>query len=287
MKILVLGASGMLGNALFKVLSKNNDYDVYASTRNNLKKSFFPSQLTSKIIEGIDLENIDMLSSLLAQVKPDVVINCVGIIKQLEQANNPLYAVPLNILLPHRLSQMCTLINARLIHFSTDCVFSGSKGNYIESDETDAKDFYGRSKLLGEVYCSNTITLRTSVIGHELNSSYGLIDWFLSQKTAIKGYTKMIFSGLASYELAKVVGNFVIPNTKLYGLYHVGAVPISKFELLKLVSNEYKKDLTIEPCDKIKINRSLNYSLFQKASGYRAPSWHQMISEMYSFYKED
>ncbi len=287
MKILVLGASGMVGNALLKVLSKNNTYDVYGSSRNNLIKTFLPCELANKIIAGIDIENIDMLSSLLAQVKPNVVINCVGIIKQLEQAKNPLCSVPVNVLLPHRLSQMCALIEARLIHFSTDCVFSGRKGNYLESDETDALDFYGRSKLLGEVYYPNTITLRTSVIGHELNSTYALIDWFLSQKKSIKGYTRMIFSGLPSYELAKVVGDFVIPKAKLNGLYHVGAKPISKFELLRLVKDEYKKDITIDPDDKIKIDRSLNSNLFQRDTGYIAPSWIQMISEMYSFYKED
>ena len=287
MKILVLGVSGMVGNALFKVLSKNNDYDVFGSTRNNLIKSLFPSQLNDKIINSIDVENVDILGSLLAKVKPNIVINCIGVIKQLEQANNPLYVVPVNILLPHRLSHMCDLINARLIHLSSDCVFSGKKGNYIETDETDPKDLYGRSKLLGEVLYPNTITLRTSIFGHELNTSHGLIDWFLSQKKTIKGYTNMIFSGLPNYELAKIIGDFIIPKKKLHGLYHVGAKPISKFELLELVRNKYKKDLTIEPFDEIKINRSLNSSLFQESFGYSPPSWKQMISEMYSFYEKD
>ncbi len=186
-------------------------------------------------------------------------------------------------MLPHQLARLCDLSGSRLIHISTDCVFSGAKGNYKESDFPDANDLYGRSKLLGEVNYHHSVTLRTSIIGHALGSQHGLIDWFLSQQAHVKGYTQAIFSGLPTNELARVVRDFVIPNPSLKGTYHVAAAAISKYELLDLVNVEYEKNLQIEADGELKIDRSLDASLFRAATGYLAPSWPDLIAQMHRF----
>jgi dTDP-4-dehydrorhamnose reductase len=191
--------------------------------------------------------------------------------------------IPINSILPHRLANLCELAEARLIHISTDCVFSGEKGGYVEKDFSDAKDLYGRSKYLGEVDYPNSITLRTSIIGHELNSSKSLINWFLSQEGSVKGYKNAIFSGLPTNEMAKVIRDYVIPNPSLKGLYQVSADPISKFDLLQLVSDVYGKIIQIIPDDLVKIDRSLNSEKFCKATGFKPKPWPQLIKEMYEF----
>lgn len=282
MRILVLGASGMLGNAMLRVLSERVDWTVYGTVRTEC-----PPLLAlvkgGRLVTGIHVDKYDSLLAAFAQTNPDVVINCVGLVKQLANAENPLEAVPINTLLPHRLARICQLIGARLVHISTDCVFSGKKGNYSESDLEDAQDVYGRSKLLGEVIYPHVVTLRTSIIGHELRGGHGLIDWFLSQQESVKGYTDAIFSGLPTCELARVVRDFVIPNTKLHGVYHVAADSISKYDLLHLVNSVYHKGLHIEPDSSFHINRSLNASRFKEATGYVAPGWQELITKMCEF----
>lgn len=283
MKVLVLGASGMLGNAILRVLSRTSHYEAWGSVRSGWTTTNVSDELSSRIISGVHAENADGLACIFEQVRPEVVINCIGLVKQRAEADDPLSALPINSILPHRLARLCALVHARLVHISTDCVFSGRKGGYVESDECDAQDLYGRSKLLGEVRYPHAITLRTSIIGHELNSARGLIGWFLAQEGSIKGYSKAIFSGLPACELARVIGDFVIPRPDLDGLYHVAAEPISKYELLKLVNREYGKGLRIEPDEQLKINRSLNAGRFQQATGYQAPPWPQLISQMRAF----
>lgn len=283
MRILVLGASGMLGNAMVQVLAQDPHHQVFGSARSAWVKKHFTPELADNIITGIDVENADALARLFAQVRPEAVINCIGLVKQLAEANDPLYALPINALLPHRLARLCELIEARLVHISTDCVFSGRKGGYVETDEADAQDLYGRSKLFGEVDYPHAVTLRTSIIGHELNSSHGLIGWFLAQQGSVKGYTRAIFSGLPTCELARVIRDLVLPRPELHGLLHVAAEPISKYDLLQLVNKEYGKDLRIEPDDQLKIDRSLNANRFREATGYVAPPWLQLVAQMRAF----
>lgn len=283
MRILVLGASGMLGNAMIRVMAQDTRHEIFGSARSNWVKKYFHAELADRILTGIDVENADVLARLFAEVRPEVVVNCVGLVKQLAEANDPLSALPINALLPHRLARLCELVQARLVHISTDCVFSGRKGGYTEIDEPDAEDLYGRSKLLGEVDYPHAVTLRTSIIGHELNSVHGLIGWFLAQEGCVKGYTHAIFSGLPTCELAKIIREFVLPKPKLHGLYHVAAEPISKYELLQLVNKEYGKGLQIEPDDQLNIDRSLNAQRFQEATGYQAPPWPKLIAQMQAF----
>jgi len=282
MKILVLGASGMLGNAMLRVMSGQEAWSVFGTVR-GADPALHAAAPRAVLISGVHADQPDSLLAAFAQARPDVVINCVGLVKQLTNAEDPLVAVPINTLLPHRLARMCEVAGARLVHVSTDCVFSGKQGSYKESDLADAQDVYGRSKLLGEVGYPHAVTLRTSIIGHELRSAHGLIDWFLSQQARVKGYTEAVFSGLPTCELARVVRDFVIPHASLRGVYHVAAEPISKHDLLQIVNREYGKNLQIEPDDQVKINRSLDASRFREATGYVAPAWPDLIAQMREF----
>lgn len=284
MKILVLGASGMLGNAMLRTLAAAPELAVHGTARSAGVLQRFDAELAGRIVTGVDVENADALAALFANVRPAVVINCIGLVKQLAQADDPLQALPINALLPHRLARLCQLVGARLIHISTDCVFDGRKGGYFESDPPDAQDLYGRSKLLGEVSQSHTITLRTSIIGHELGSAHGLVGWFLSQQGQVRGYRQAVFSGLPTVELAQVVRDHVLPRPGLHGLYHVAAEPINKYELLKLIGTAYGKATVIEPDDRPVIDRSLNAQRFQAATGYVAPPWPELVARMRDFH---
>lgn len=283
MRILVIGASGMLGNVVLRVLSERLDWNVFGTVRSQETKRFFSPTISERVLVGIDVEQQHSLLQAFISAKPQVVINCVGLVKQLAEADDPLKILPINSLLPHYLDRLCEATGARLIHISTDCVFSGEKGNYRESDFPDAKDLYGRSKYLGEVYSSHAVTLRTSLIGHELQSARSLIDWFLEQKGSCKGYTRAVFSGLPTVVLAKIIRDVVLKHPELHGVYHVAAAPISKYELLKLVASVYGKKIEIIPDDGLVVDRSLNASKFQEVTGFIPPSWEEMIKLMYSF----
>lgn len=284
MKIIILGATGMLGNAVFRVLSTQPDLDVWGTIRSPSAARVFDEALKAKLIAHTDVLDQDCLIDLFRKHKPNVVINCVGLIKQFDSANDPLAVLPINALLPHRLVRLCEAVGARLIHISTDCVFSGSRGAYRETDQSDAYDLYGKSKYIGEVTDSaSAITLRTSIIGHELNSQVSLIDWFLAQQGSVKGFTKAIFSGLPTVELARVIKDFVLPRPDLNGLYHVSVAPIDKYALLTLVASAYGKDIEILQDSQLEIDRSLDSSKFRDATGYQPPTWKQLVEVMRDF----
>jgi len=283
MRVLVLGASGMLGNAMVRVLSEKEEWEVFGTLRSSGAVRFFSSKVAKRLVAGVDVENHDALVRLFAQIRPDVVVNCIGLVKQLADADYPLLAIPINSLLPHRLARLCGLVGARLVHMSTDCVFSGRKGGYRESDPSDAEDLYGKSKFLGEVDYPHAITLRTSIIGHELQGGRSLIGWFLSQERQCKGFVKAIYSGLPTVVLAQLVRDVIIPRADLSGLYHVASKPISKYDLLCLVSEIYGKSIEIIPDSSLVIDRSLNADRFREATGYVAPEWHELIKCMHSY----
>ncbi|WP_338525658.1 SDR family oxidoreductase [Pseudomonas batumici] len=281
MRVLVLGATGMLGNAVFKVLSGSPTLSVTGTVRSAKGIESFDKSIKGRLIAGVDVLDQDSLIDVFSQCKPEVVINCVGLIKQLSSAKDPLSTLPINAMLPHRLSKLCALTSARLVHISTDCVFSGRKGMYKEEDISDAEDLYGKSKYIGEVNDQpHVVTLRTSIIGHELNSQASLIDWFLSQSGTVKGFSKAIFSGLPTVELARVIADFVIPRPELQGLYHVSAEPIDKLSLLRQVAKTYQKEINIIPDEQLEIDRSLDSSRFRTAAGYAPPSWADLIEAM-------
>lgn len=282
MKILVFGAGGMIGSAIFRVLHSNNSWNILGTVRKEQDKKLFAAKQSTNLVVVSDVLNNDLLIKTFVEYKPDVVINCIGLTKHHQTSEVPLLAIPLNSLLPHRMAQLCSLISARFIHISTDCVFSGSQGSYSEKSEADAQDLYGKSKLLGEVvHDSHALTLRTSTIGHELNTSYGLLEWFLGQKGSCSGFNKAIFSGLPNIVLAEVIRDYVIPNANLHGLYHVGAKPIGKYELLQLIAKEYQKSIDIAQDNDFKIDRSLNSEKFYKATGYYPLDWPVLIRSMH------
>jgi len=271
MKILVIGASGLIGSSVFRVLSEQTDWIVRGSIRNNNLISLFAPSLRGGLIPCGDLVDSNALTHLFMSTRPEVVVNCAGLTKHKSNADDPLAAIPLNAMLPHRIANLCDLVNARLIHISTDCVFSGNKGRYVETDCADAFDVYGRSKLLGEVTYPHTVTLRTSTIGHELNSTFGLLDWFLSQDRVCNGYERAVFSGLPTVVFAEIIRDFVIPRPTLSGLFHVAANPINKFKLLQIIASTYGKNIQINADRSVVIDRSLDASLFQSATGYIPP----------------
>lgn len=282
-KVLVLGASGMLGNAVLRLFAQSDGYSAVGSARSAGVLRVLPPDLRDRVICGVDVENVDSLTRLFAATRPDVVINCIGLVKQLAEADDPLAAIPINALLPHRLARLCDVAGARLIHMSTDCVFAGTKGMYREDEPSDAQDLYGRSKYLGEVDYPHAVTLRTSIIGHELSGAHGLVGWFLAQQGGVKGYSHAIFSGLPTVELARVMRDCVIPRPELRGLYHVSAEPINKFDLLKLVAQVYGRLIAITPDDGLRIDRSLDSSRFRALTGYAPPSWPELVRSMHQF----
>jgi len=282
-RVLVLGASGMLGNAVLRLFAQSDGFEAFGSARSASVLQLLPQPLRERVLCGVDVESLDSLTRLFAQVQPDVVINCIGLVKQLAEADDPLQAIPINALLPHRLARLCQVAGARFVHISTDCVFTGSKGMYRESDPADAQDLYGRSKHLGETDYPNAVTLRTSIIGQELTSAHGLIGWFLAQTGSVRGFTRAVFSGLPTVELARVIRDHVLPRPHMNGLYHVSAAPITKYELLKLVAHAYGRANEISPDDALVIDRSLDSTRFRQLTGYVPPAWPELVRTMHDF----
>jgi dTDP-4-dehydrorhamnose reductase len=280
MKVLVVGASGMLGHAVLREFAGSPGCQAWGTLRSEKARALLPAALRDRALVGIDAQDDGALTRVFDQLRPDVVVNCVGVVKQLSAAGDPLEAIPLNSLLPHRLARQCARVGGRLVHVSTDCVFTGSRGNYREDDTPDAADLYGRSKLLGEVDEPHAITLRTSIIGHELAGAHGLVGWFLSQKGPIKGFTRAIFSGLPTVTLARLIRDHVLPLPGLHGLYQVSAAAISKYDLLQLVGAAYDHHIEMVPDDKLKIDRSLDSTRFRQVTGWRPPGWPELIREM-------
>lgn len=282
-RILVLGATGMLGNAMVRFLACTQELAVVAATRSIDARRYFAPDLPAEFIGNVDAENPDSLADLFARAQPDVVINAVGLVKQIDSAKSVMAAVPINTLLPHRLARLCAAADARLVHVSTDCVFSGERGKYVEADRADATDVYGLSKYLGEIHAPNAVTLRTSIIGHELRGGLSLLEWFLAQTGSVKGFTRAIFSGFPTVELARIVRDHVLPRPELSGLYHLSAAPIAKYDLLGLIADAYDKTIEIIPDDSFAIDRSLDSSRFREATGYTPPEWPALIQDMCRF----
>jgi len=287
-KVLILGATGMCGHTLLRSLAARSEFTVHATVRSHdgLER-WFPSELLARLHAPVDADRFDSLVEVLNAVRPDVVINCIGVIKQQAAAKDPLACIAINALLPHRVAQECARLDARLIHISTDCVFSGQQGNYAENDFPDCNDLYGRTKLLGEVDYPHAVTLRTSIIGHELNSHVSLIDWFLTQQGKVRGFTRAIYSGFPTVEMARIIADVVIPRPDLHGLYHVSSEPISKYDLLCLVRETYGKTIDIEPDADFACDRSLDSRRFREATGYSPPAWSELVQSMHDGWERE
>jgi dTDP-4-dehydrorhamnose reductase len=229
---------------------------------------------------GIELTSADSLAPVFADFRPEAVVNAVGIVKQRPTAEEAIPSIEINALLPHRLALLCAAAGARLVHMSTDCVFSGRKGGYTEGDPSDAEDLYGRTKFLGEVHAPNALTIRTSIIGPELSRKTSLLEWFLAQRTTIRGFRKAIFSGFTTIEMARIIELVLTRLPLLSGVYHVASEPISKFDLLGLIKAALGLPVEIVPDDDFRCDRSLDSARFCAESGYRPPAWQTMVDEL-------
>jgi dTDP-4-dehydrorhamnose reductase len=287
MRIIVLGATGMLGHELFKICLQRT-VDVHGVVRN---KTVLTEKIKQPVEERLhvvdDIRNIDAVEKIVAAIQPDHIINCIGIVKQSALAEDHAVSIAINSLLPHQLEKICERYHCGLLHISTDCVFDGVKGDYKETDLPNARDLYGKSKHLGEVGYGRGITLRTSIIGHEITAhKHGLLEWFLSQTGEVNGFTKAIFSGLTTLELSRVVLDIVIPQNLPEGIYHVASAAISKYDLLKKIADVYGKKNDIIASDQLLIDRSLNGRRFADLTGYQVPSWNELIRDMHADFNE-
>ncbi len=283
MKVLILGATGMLGSTLLRLFHLQPGLEVIGTARSRSAKDLLPPTLHPSLLLDVDVENDEQVLQLMTRTRPDVVINCIGLVKQISESQLAQSAIRINSLLPHRLADFCGLFDARFIQISTDCVFSGRAGMYSESDFADADDLYGRSKYLGEVDYPHALTLRTSIIGHELNGSRSLLNWFLAQDGPVMGFERAVFSGLPTVELGRIILHHVLPNKGLSGIYHLSAEPISKFDLLTLVARHYEKHIDILPQKDFIIDRSLNSDRFRKATNFSPKTWNEMVELMKNF----
>lgn len=282
MMILILGGSGMIGHQFFKHFSRpNSPVNVRVTLREGLAAYRSCGLFTSEnAYAGVDVRSLDRVSDIFAEFRPNVVVNAVGIVKQLPSAKEAIPCIELNALLPHRLSLLCRDIGARLVQLSTDCIFSGQKGNYRESDPSDAEDLYGRTKFLGELHDTHCLTLRTSSVGFELGSRKGLLEWFLSQRGSVKGFRNAIYTGLTTVELARVLEFLLIRHPGASGLYQVSGDKITKYDLLHLFGKHLHHDIEIIPDENFHCDRSLDSSRFRREFGYTPPTWDAMIEEL-------
>ena len=272
----------MLGHKLWQRL--HPDFDTWVTLRGDFSAyARYGLFEQGKTICRVDAMQFDTVVRAMESVRPDVVVNAIGIVKQLQAANDPIVSISINSLFPHQLAKLCRGASAKLIHVGTDCVFSGRKGMYGESDVSDAEDLYGRSKYLGEVNEKDHLTLRTSIIGRELNTANGLVEWLLSNRgRKVKGYRRAIFSGLTTIAFAGVIGKVIGEHRNLAGLYQVSCDPIDKYALLQLLQRSFHAPVDIEPADDVVVDRSLNSTRFREATGWAPPPWRQSIEAMAS-----
>jgi dTDP-4-dehydrorhamnose reductase len=282
MKVLVLGGSGMLGHKLVQVLQP--ELEVWTTVKRTFneyeKYGIFDEART---ITGADAGNFQSVEFAIRQVRPDVVINAIGIIKQLPNAKNVIQTLTTNAIFPHHLAELAKTLRFRFITISTDCVFDGRKGNYNENDAPNALDLYGTSKRLGEIVDSNCLTLRTSIIGRELATSHSLLEWFLSNRGGkVNGFVNAIYSGFPTVVLSEIVKEIILNHPHIEGLFNVSSDAINKYELLKMIKTEFGLDIEIQPSEEFKIDRSLDSSAFRNLTSFNPPAWDQMVKQMAS-----
>jgi dTDP-4-dehydrorhamnose reductase len=279
MRILILGGDGMLGHQL--VASWSERHEVWATLRQEVARSQESALAGATVVRGVDVRRLQDVVDAVAAARPELVVNAVGIVKQRPSAKAAIPSLEVNALFPHRLAQVCLASGARMVHLSTDCVFSGNKGNYVESDPPDPVDLYGRTKLLGEVIEPHCLTLRTSIIGLELGRNTSLVEWFLSQKGRIKGFRRAMYTGLTTQEMARAVEQLATTRPELSGVWHLSSAPITKYDLLAGLGRRLgRKDVEIVPDEEFFCDRSLDSRALQGKTTYRVPSWDAMLDEL-------
>jgi dTDP-4-dehydrorhamnose reductase len=279
-RLLVLGGTGMLGHKLWQCA--RGQLDAWASVRADRPDAARVLD-PERVLCGVRADRLETVAGAIEESGAEVVVNCIGIVKQADAAHDPIPSIQVNSLFPHQVAALCRERGVRFIHVSTDCVFSGSKGAYTEEDPPDAGDLYGRSKLLGEAASPGSLTFRTSIIGRELASSYGLVEWFLAEArvgNAVRGFSNAIFSGFTTEALAEALIEVAVEHPGLEGLWHLSAEPIDKNRLLGMLRDGYDLPVEISPDASVKIDRSLDSSRFRDATGWRPPGWQEMIGRL-------
>ena len=280
MRILILGGDGMLGHQLLKSWQGRHDVRVTLRQKRSRYEQYGLFN-DANAFYGVDVCHFEAIEQVVRSFRPEAIVNAVGIVKQRPEADDAIISLEVNSLLPHRLSRLCGKIGARLVHLSTDCVFSGSKGMYSEDNPEDARDLYGRSKLLGEVYDAHAVTLRTSIIGLELSRRKSLIEWFLAQRGSLKGFRSAIYSGFTTEEMARIIELVLLEEPALSGLWHVASEPIDKFTLLSMLQDRLNDGRrTVVEDEGFVCDRSLVGQRFNEAVGYHAPAWSSMLDEL-------
>lgn len=282
MRILIFGAGGMLGHKLIQQLSPK--FDTWGTIRGDYSSveryNIFDRE---RIVESVDVENAESIENAISRVHPNVVINAVGVIKQLPTSNDVVKTLMTNAIFPHRVATLTGKYGFRLITVSTDCVFDGAKGGYTDGDVSNATDLYGKSKSLGEVNLENCLTIRTSIIGRELGTQHSLVEWILSNRgKQIKGFTNAIYSGFPTIIFADIIANLIVNQTNLTGIYNVASEPINKFDLVSLINKQYNAGIEVIPDGELKIDRSLDATRFNQLTGFRPQPWSEMIWKMAS-----
>lgn len=270
----------MLGHKLLQIFA--NDFQTAATVRSNSAASEISDIISEKqVYTNVDAEDFQTVDGVIEKTQPDVIVNCIGIIKQLASSASVVKTLRVNSIFPHLLSESARKHNARLITVGTDCVFKGTRGGYVEADVPDAEDLYGKSKNLGELAAENCLTIRTSIIGRELSTAHSLAEWFLSKRgKEVEGFSRAVFSGFPTIVLADIIKNLIENHPRLSGLYHVSSEPINKYDLLCLLRDAYKADVRIKRKEEFEIDRSLDSSRFRAATGYSPPMWAEMVEKM-------
>lgn len=280
MRILIFGASGMLGHKLYQELGRA--HEVFGTIRRDFASvERFGIFDRDRILERVDATDAGSAATAVERIKPDCVINAVGVIKQIPAASDPATMVRLNAIFPRELATLAAERGFRLITISTDCVYDGSRGGYTEADAPNARDMYGMSKFLGEIAQPGALTLRTSIIGRELGTRHSIVEWFLANRGGrVDGYTKALYSGLTTIEFARVVGHIIAKHPNLQGVYNLSAEPITKYELLEFLNAAFRAHVQIVPSDELAIDRTLDSSGLREAISYTPPGWASMIAEL-------
>ena len=283
MRIIILGANGLIGYNILTAFLENPNFEVLAFVRDKKKFNSFGPDLLKKIISDLNIYNLPDFKKTILNLNPDVIVNCIGITKHRISEFSIEEVIYTNALFPHYLLSICEKQNIRCIQISTDCVFQGTKGNYSENDIPDALDLYGKTKSLGELLTGNSLTLRISTIGFELDTKYGLLEWFLSQKGECYGYSEAYFTGLPCKFFAKILADLLINHKQLKGLYHIASEPIDKFSLLELIKDTFKVNVNIIKNDTFLIDRSLDAKKFNSATSFFSPKWVNLAKTLEEF----